>query len=101
MACKFYNQRTKDLPIRICCMGDMIELAVCKGITPRLVHMVEMCRGFDYTMACNLLVTMYCFGDVVGLTENSGLFDCDAEHYRLAAYVLFGTVKKRENSLTD
>lgn len=103
MAKELFPPRTKeDLAIRVCRIGDVLGFARRYGMVEEVLDVLRLCRGYDYALTNNLLVARLCFGDMWWrLTKGSGLFDGDAEHFRVSAKVLSDTVKKRETHLID
>nr|UYL95644.1 MAG: RNA-dependent RNA polymerase [Kashgar Totiv tick virus 1] len=103
LAKELFPPRTKeDLAIRVCRMGDVIEFAARRGLLESVEATLKLCRGYDYALTNNLLVARLCFGELWWkMTQDSGLFDSDAEHFRVAAKTLSDIVKKRETELSD
>lgn len=102
-ALKLYPPRTKeDLGIRNLRMGDMLLFMRRKGLADRAVHILKLCRGFDYVLTSNCLLAALCFRDQKwwDIMVASGVFLRDASHYRLACKELSDTVKKTNNELT-
>ncbi|KAL1445855.1 hypothetical protein MTO96_044767 [Rhipicephalus appendiculatus] len=103
LAQQLYPPRNEaDMGIRNLRMADMLTYGIKTSRRERLAEVLALCRGFDYILTCNLLMAIFCFGDLwwQGLVR-SGVFDGDSEHYRTSCKTLSDTVKKTKNELSD
>lgn len=98
----FPPRNEADMGIRNLRMADMLTYCLATDRRTAVTDVLRLCRGFDYILTCNLLIAMFCFGDLwwTGLRE-AGVFDGDSEHYRTSCKALSDAVKKTRNTLSD
>nr|WAK77278.1 MAG: RNA-dependent RNA polymerase [Totiviridae sp.] len=98
----FPPRNEADMGIRNLRMADMLTFGLVTGRRNRLLDILRLCRGYDYIITCNLLIALFCFDDLWWqILQDSGVFDGDAEHFRVSCKCLSDTVKKTKNVLSD
>ncbi|KAL1476750.1 hypothetical protein MTO96_036272 [Rhipicephalus appendiculatus] len=97
----FPPRNEADMGIRNLRTADMLTYCLATN-RAKAREVIQLYRGFDYILTSNLLVAIFCFGELSwdGLTD-AGVFSGDSEHYRTTWKALSDTAKKTKNALSD